>query len=151
MCSIPGPQGTETHFDQLGECPALSAAGGNAAPPWLLPPAQPRGAHLILWTGAPALGAQPPPLSLQRMFSSCAPGTPRTPLSLGSSRSPGEQDPHLPLCGTFQPVLLPRELCGEKGRTSTPLAEEGPPAFLLSLLLVHQHMVKPQFWHLHSQ
>uniref|UniRef100_A0A8C3QF48 Semaphorin-3D n=1 Tax=Cyanoderma ruficeps TaxID=181631 RepID=A0A8C3QF48_9PASS len=24
VCSIPGPQGTETHFDQLGECPALS-------------------------------------------------------------------------------------------------------------------------------
>lgn len=23
VCSIPGPQGTETHFDQLGECPAL--------------------------------------------------------------------------------------------------------------------------------
>lgn len=44
VCSIPGPQGTETHFDQLGECPALPAAGSNAAPPRLLPPARPRAA-----------------------------------------------------------------------------------------------------------
>lgn len=46
VCSIPGPQGTETHFDQLGECTALSAPVSNAAPPCLLPPARPQDAHL---------------------------------------------------------------------------------------------------------
>ncbi|KFO11577.1 Semaphorin-3D, partial [Balearica regulorum gibbericeps] len=49
------------------------------------------------------LSASPPPLSLQRMFSSCAPGTPRTPLSSASSRSPGERGSGQPLHGAVQP------------------------------------------------
>lgn len=63
MCSIPGPQGTETHFDQLGERTARSAAGSNAVPPQLLLPVCPREAGMawwmpacIPWTGAPAPG-----------------------------------------------------------------------------------------------
>lgn len=60
VCSIPGPQGTETHFDQLGECTACLAAGSNAAPPRLLLPVRPREVGMasrrpacIPWTCAP--------------------------------------------------------------------------------------------------
>lgn len=31
VCSIPGPQGTETHFDQLGECTTNFAARSKTA------------------------------------------------------------------------------------------------------------------------
>lgn len=81
------------------------------------------------------------------MFSSCAPGIPRTPSSLGSSRSPGEQGcatPYLGQCrspATRQCCSMGRwrALDGQEGKTGTQLAEERPPAkSLLSLLLIHQ-------------
>lgn len=98
VCSIPGPQGTETHFDQLGECTARLAVGSNAALPWLLLPEHSREVGMASGCLPASPGAvlqlpdaSSPPFSLQRMFSSCAPGTPRTPLSSASSRSPGER------------------------------------------------------------
>lgn len=58
VCSIPGPHGTETHFDQLGECTAQPAA--RAALPWLLLPACPRevGLALRMPTTSPVLALQ---------------------------------------------------------------------------------------------
>lgn len=62
MCSIPGPQGTETHFDQLGECTAQSAACSSTAPPPRLLPAHPRevGMASRMPTCIPGSGAPAP-------------------------------------------------------------------------------------------
>lgn len=55
VCSIPGPQGTETHFDQLGECQPLQPGAVQLHRGCSLQHA-PGMPSCILWTGAPALG-----------------------------------------------------------------------------------------------
>ncbi|NXQ19553.1 SEM3D protein, partial [Peucedramus taeniatus] len=53
-----------------------------------------------------------------------------------------QQHIHARVARVCKVMLPPRELCEEKGSTTTQLAEEGPPAFisLLSLVLGHQHI-----------
>lgn len=133
VCSIPGPQGTETHFDQLGECQPLQPGAVQLHRDALL--------HPLDWcssSGVPHLHPSP----CRGCFPPAHPGPPEPPCLWalhGLQVSRTLTSPHQ--------GCSPGSSVWRRAAPAPSWLREGHQHFPALAAVVRQPIIKPQLWH----